>query len=254
VSAFYENVAVPYAARHRLPGDVIRSLDCILFCASAALYGAAEGLVEHEAAEYAAHDSRQCEAEDQDTSDPLERGGGAMTRRNVPGTTYLLHVDPPYRHARHYLGFAESDHLADRLAQHGTSEGARLLAVAKAAGSSWRLVRTWPDSTRALERQIKNTRHVPYYCPECQPAQAQARRGARGLRRKADGESRTGEFAEAGGYGRPKPGTAHPEPDSTPEPGPPTMSATSQTATSEVAEQQPAARPAAEEGLRPSSS
>ena len=101
-----------------------------------------------------------------------------MARRNVPGTVYLLHLDPPYKHARHYLGFAEAGHLDARLADHDAGRGARLLAVAREAGCTWRLVRTW-DGTRALERAIKNTRSVPHYCTECQPERNAARRAAR---------------------------------------------------------------------------
>lgn len=107
-----------------------------------------------------------------------------MGRRDVPGTTYLLHLDPPYRHARHYLGFAEGDGLADRLAEHGTPHGAKLLAAVKAAGGTWRLVRTWPQTTRSTERQIKRTRHVPHYCPECQPQRSADRRAARQSQQK----------------------------------------------------------------------
>jgi hypothetical protein len=101
-----------------------------------------------------------------------------VSRRTVPGTVYLLHLDPPYRHAKHYLGFAENGRLEVRLAEHASGGGARLLAVAAASGSTWRLVRVWA-STRALERRIKNTRHVPHYCPECQPQRSAARRQAR---------------------------------------------------------------------------
>jgi hypothetical protein len=107
-----------------------------------------------------------------------------MARRNVPGTTYLVHLDPPLKHARHYLGFAEGDGLESRLADHGGPNGARLLAAQKAAGGTWRLVRTWPGTTRKTERQIKNTRHVPHYCPECQPQRSAGRRVARQARRK----------------------------------------------------------------------
>ena len=67
-SPVYAAVEILFTARHRLPGDVIRSLDCILFCASAALYGQAEGF-EHEPAEYAEHDSRECEADEDETDD-----------------------------------------------------------------------------------------------------------------------------------------------------------------------------------------
>jgi hypothetical protein len=90
---------------------------------------------------------------------------------NLPGATYVAHLDPPYKHARHYVGFAEGgqSELEHRLAQHGTAEGAGLLAVQKAAGGIWHVSRTWPGTTRAFERHLKDTRSVLHYCPDCQP-------------------------------------------------------------------------------------
>jgi hypothetical protein len=83
------------------------------------------------------------------------------------GTVYLLHFDRPYKHARHYIGWAASPRsLKARLAQHGTSEGARLLAVARAAGITWQLARLWPGS-RARERQIKRQGGASRCCPLC---------------------------------------------------------------------------------------
>jgi predicted GIY-YIG superfamily endonuclease len=82
----------------------------------------------------------------------------------VMGTVYLLHFDRPYKHARHYLGWA--DDLARRLAVHGTRQGARLLQVLRAEGIGWQLARTWPG-TRDRERQIKNMGGLSRCCPMC---------------------------------------------------------------------------------------
>jgi hypothetical protein len=57
----YAAVELLFTARHRLPGDVIRSLDSILFCASAALYGGPEGYVP-DPQEWAEHTVAGCEA------------------------------------------------------------------------------------------------------------------------------------------------------------------------------------------------
>jgi hypothetical protein len=65
----YAATEILFAARHRLPGDVIRSLDSILFCASAALYGQAEGF-EHDPDEYGEHDVQECEAENEPEREP----------------------------------------------------------------------------------------------------------------------------------------------------------------------------------------
>jgi predicted GIY-YIG superfamily endonuclease len=85
-----------------------------------------------------------------------------MTGRT--GTVYLLHFDQPYRHARHYVGWALN--VKRRLAEHEAGRGARLLAVVRAAGIGWQLARMWPGS-RARERQIKRQGGHARHCPLC---------------------------------------------------------------------------------------
>jgi predicted GIY-YIG superfamily endonuclease len=82
----------------------------------------------------------------------------------VTGTVYLLHFDRPYKHARHYIGWA--DDLDKRLAVHGTRHGARLLQVLRAEGIGWTLARTWPGD-RYRERQIKTQGGASRACPLC---------------------------------------------------------------------------------------
>jgi hypothetical protein len=100
-----------------------------------------------------------------------------VSRRNVPGTIYLLHLERPYvpypgalpcACAQHYTGFAEGGarELARRLAEHGTSHGSPLLLAARQAGITWELARTW-DGTRARERQLKRQGSARRYCPLC---------------------------------------------------------------------------------------
>jgi len=93
-------------------------------------------------------------------------GGGA-------GVVYLLHFSRPYGPgggangrgtARHYIGWAAD--LEARLAAHERGQGARLLAVIKAAGIGFELVRTWPGS-RVRERQIKRQGGASRCCPLC---------------------------------------------------------------------------------------
>ena len=82
---------------------------------------------------------------------------------------YLVHLQPAYRHARHYLGFAERSGLPKRLREHATSDhqGARLLRVALAAGGDFELTRLWVGS-RKLERQLKQRKATPrLLCPVC---------------------------------------------------------------------------------------
>ena len=80
------------------------------------------------------------------------------------GLVYLLHLDPPYRHARHYLGWTRD--LAARLEAHRAGQGARLMEVVKQAGGSFSLARTWPGG-RDRERAIKDRHEAPKLCPEC---------------------------------------------------------------------------------------
>jgi predicted GIY-YIG superfamily endonuclease len=98
-----------------------------------------------------------------------------------PGTVYLLHFDRPYKHARHYTGWAGSSRsLTARLARHAAGNGARLLAVARAAGITWQLARTW-EGPRARERQLKRQGGASRHCPMCgvRPRPAAARAAVR---------------------------------------------------------------------------
>jgi predicted GIY-YIG superfamily endonuclease len=85
---------------------------------------------------------------------PLRR----LRRRGSPGVVRTLHDPDPgafverYRHAGHYTGWAAD--LEQRLAEHAAGQGARLLAVVKAAGISWTLAQT-RTGTHSGERALK---------------------------------------------------------------------------------------------------
>lgn len=78
---------------------------------------------------------------------------------------YLLHFVTPYKHARHYLGYAED--LSARLAQHRSGNGARLTQVVREAGISWVVARIWRGG-RQLERKLKRWHSGVKLCPICQ--------------------------------------------------------------------------------------
>jgi predicted GIY-YIG superfamily endonuclease len=80
------------------------------------------------------------------------------------GTIYLLHFDQPYRHARHYTGWAAD--LDTRLTAHTAGRGARLLTVIADAGIGWTLARTW-TGTRRRERALKRQGGASRRCPLC---------------------------------------------------------------------------------------
>lgn len=78
---------------------------------------------------------------------------------------YLLHFTTNYKHARHYLGYA--NHLDARVEHHRNGSGARLTQVIKLAGISFVVARVWPGEDRAFERRLKNQHNGPRLCPIC---------------------------------------------------------------------------------------
>jgi predicted GIY-YIG superfamily endonuclease len=65
---------------------------------------------------------------------------------------YLLHFDPRYRHAGHYLGYTED--LPKRFALHIQGKGSPLVKAAVNNGSRIVLVRVWDEDGNA-EQEIK---------------------------------------------------------------------------------------------------
>ena len=84
---------------------------------------------------------------------------------------YLLHFDPPYQHAGHYLGFT-SGPVAVRVAQHTsmTAKGSPLVRAAILAGSTVTVARTWARGTRTEERRLKRHHQLARHCPICRAA------------------------------------------------------------------------------------
>jgi predicted GIY-YIG superfamily endonuclease len=103
---------------------------------------------------------------------PVYRPDLDPANASVGQWTYLVHLDPAYRHAKHYLG-STSD-LEARLEAHRAGRGARLMEVVKQAGGSFHLVRTWPGG-KTREREIKDRHDMPRLCPDCSPQPQPAR-------------------------------------------------------------------------------
>ncbi len=80
---------------------------------------------------------------------------------------YLLHLDPPLAHARHYAGIALDGDVPRRVREHITGRGSPLIAAAVAAGCQVRVVLDVPGD-RGLERRWHNA-HGTRVCPECRP-------------------------------------------------------------------------------------
>lgn len=102
---------------------------------------------------------------------------GARVRMNMhllpddhglpPGQVYLIHLDQPFRHARHYLGWTLN--LERRLAQHRAGTGAKLLRAVNRHGIGWEVVRLWPGGPE-LEQTLKALKNSPRLCPVCAQA------------------------------------------------------------------------------------
>lgn len=90
---------------------------------------------------------------------------------------YLLHLDPPLKHAKHYLGYSKN--IAERFVTHVSGRGSPLVRAALAAGSEVSLVRVWDHAPQTLERTLKKRKNVPLLCPKCRE-EVLARRRAHG--------------------------------------------------------------------------
>lgn len=84
---------------------------------------------------------------------------------------YLLHFDPPYRHARHYIGYTQQ--LESRLERHEMGRGSPLVQAALAAGCTVTVARTWGAEgvedvhDRSFERKLKRQKNAARLCPMC---------------------------------------------------------------------------------------
>ncbi len=84
---------------------------------------------------------------------------------------YRLPIDPPYCHARHYLGYTDDDRLADRIAAPKAGQGARLTQAVVVAGYTLTVVKVWRGGSRSLQPTLKQRKNVPRaLCPVCSGA------------------------------------------------------------------------------------
>lgn len=91
---------------------------------------------------------------------------------------YLLHFDRPYKHARHYLGYAaDVPTMHWRINKHYAAsprdgQHHRLMQAIRQAGISFTLARVWPEGTRADEKRKKTNGHARR-CPLCREERRQ---------------------------------------------------------------------------------
>ncbi|MBI5951871.1 MAG: GIY-YIG nuclease family protein [Chloroflexi bacterium] len=87
-------------------------------------------------------------------------------------SVYILHLDSPLKHARHYVGFASK--VNRRLEHHRSGSGARFTQVCNENGITYQLARVFEQADRAFERKLKNCKHTARYCPICAGEKARA--------------------------------------------------------------------------------
>lgn len=79
---------------------------------------------------------------------------------------YLIHFNSPLKHANHYIGFVKGN-LNNRIIKHRNGTGAKILKAANDKGIDWKVVRTWKEGDRNLERKLKNQKKTRCLCPVC---------------------------------------------------------------------------------------
>ena len=92
---------------------------------------------------------------------------------------YVLHIDPPLHHARHYVGWTKDGDVERRVHEHLTQTGShpsKLIGAALAAGRTVTLAGTLPGD-RKEERRLKKRGGASRFCPMCRPGYARRRRG-----------------------------------------------------------------------------
>jgi len=57
-------------------------------------------------------------------------------RHNVQGTVYVLHFDPAYKHARHYVGWTAGE-VTERIAVHLQGRGSPLVRAPSRRASTY---------------------------------------------------------------------------------------------------------------------
>jgi hypothetical protein len=87
-------------------------------------------------------------------------------KHNVPGTVYVLHFEPAYKHARHYIGWTEGEGVSARLDVHLRGRGSPLIRAAVAAGVQVQLAATHPG-TGYSERRLKRWHKTGQFCAIC---------------------------------------------------------------------------------------
>lgn len=86
-------------------------------------------------------------------------------------TVYVLHLDPPYKHAGHYIGYTPDATADRRVGEHLVAgpKASPLIVAAIRAGSVVRLAHVVEGDTagRDFERWLKARADTRKWCPCC---------------------------------------------------------------------------------------
>lgn len=82
------------------------------------------------------------------------------------GFVYVLHFDKPFKHAKHYTGYAEND-VDERIIKHNSGKGANLIKHVINAGIDFKIAKVYYDVDRKFERRLKNRGGASKHCPIC---------------------------------------------------------------------------------------
>jgi hypothetical protein len=84
---------------------------------------------------------------------------------------FLLHFDPPYRHARHYLGYAvgtgRGHDYARRIARGVALGPHELVQAAQWNECTITVADVWPGEGRALQRRLRAQGGLSRHCRLC---------------------------------------------------------------------------------------
>lgn len=90
-------------------------------------------------------------------------------------TVYMIHIEPAFRHAGHYVGYTRAADYLDRFADHRAGRGALLCREAVKAGHQLMMARVWHGAPRKFELRLKG-RGLRLLCPICVGPAAALRR------------------------------------------------------------------------------
>jgi len=89
---------------------------------------------------------------------------------------FLLHFEPPYKHARHYLGYAVGTGRGSSYAKaiaRGTAIGPHeLVMAAQWAGCTITVADVFEGAGRAVQRTMRASHHLHRFCPICTQGEA----------------------------------------------------------------------------------